>query len=183
MEFTPPHPTPPVPRPAGAGGPGSPGFEGKDPNDLVEQLKSDVVTAAKSTAASKDQLRRCGINFPEIDFAEVGAIEADPASYVQSTRHQEKRFAECVRDLQLLQKKLHDACKEREDNVSLAQVAMAIAKVRTLYYAYGLSSVMRFGGRIGPLPLHSPHLTIAPIQSLPPPRPPPKHPPFSWARW
>jgi hypothetical protein len=167
MEFTPPHPTPPVPHPAGAGGPGSPGFEGKDP-DLVEQLKSDVATAAKSMEASKRELIQCGINFAEIDFAEVGAIEANPASYVQSTRHQEKRFAECVRGLQLLQKKLRDACKEREDNVSLAQVAMAIAKVRALYYAYGLSSVMRLEGSVGPLPSivalpsSSPHCSYLP---------------------
>ena len=123
---------------------GGPGMEGKDPDEVIEQLKTGVKKALENTDQTKLSLIEGIINFEEDGDAEmaglrVAAIEADPASYLQSKKKTEKRFAECVRSLQLLRSKLNDACKEREalakhENVSLAQVAFALSKVRLQLY-------------------------------------------------
>ena len=115
-------------------------MEGKDPDEVIEQLKNGVKKALENTDQTKLSLIEGIINFEEDGDAEmaglrVAAIEADPASYLQSKKKTEKRFAECVRSLQLLRSKLNDACTEREalakyEKVSLKEVAMALSKVR-----------------------------------------------------
>ena len=113
---------------------GGPGMEGKDPDEVIEQLKNGVKKALENTDQTKRELIQGIIEFVDHGDAEmaglrVAAIEADPASYLQSKKKTEKRFAECVRSLQLLRSKLNDACKEREAlakhaSVTVAQVAI-----------------------------------------------------------
>ena len=93
---------------------GGPGMEGKDPDEVIEQLKTGVKKALENTDQTKLSLIEGIINFEEDGDAEmaglrVAAFEVDPASYLQSKKKTEKRFAECVRSLQLLRSKLNDA--------------------------------------------------------------------------
>ena len=111
------------------------GMEGKDPYEVIEQLKTGVKNALENTDQIKLFLIEGIINVEEDGDAEmaglrVAAIEADPASFLQSKKRTERRFAECVRGLQHLRTKLNVACKEQDalqkhKNVPLAQVALS----------------------------------------------------------
>ena len=73
---------------------GGPGMEGKDPDEVIEQLKNGVKKALENTDQTKRELIQGIIEFVDHGDAEmaglrVAAIEADPASYLQSKKKTE----------------------------------------------------------------------------------------------